>query len=74
MASGWGDVLHYPEFLRNMEGIGTYQDKVYNKLRQEGNLNNEMVQMSISESILEIKRALEDVGKLFKTRRGRRLN
>ena len=26
VASGWGDVLHYPEFVKHMEEIGNYND------------------------------------------------
>ena len=28
MTSGWGGVLHYPEFVKHMDEIGTYQDDV----------------------------------------------
>ena len=26
MTAGWGDVLHYPEFVKNMEKIGNYNN------------------------------------------------
>ena len=28
MTSGWGDVLHYPEFVKHMEEIGNYEDSI----------------------------------------------
>ena len=28
MTSGWRGILHYPEFVKHMEEIGTYQDDV----------------------------------------------
>ena len=28
LTSGWGDVLHYPEFVKHMEEIGNYEDSI----------------------------------------------
>ena len=59
VASGWGDVLHYPEFVKHMEEIGNYNDHL--DPDQEDRRYN-TGKMSLFSSIIELRRALDDAG------------
>ena len=53
--AGWGDVIHYPEFISRMEAIGTMKGNRPNSIPNEE-------KRSLSDSILELRRALDNAG------------
>ena len=59
VASGWGDVLHYPEFVKHMEEIGNYNDDLDTD-QEDRRYNNG--KRSLFSSIIELRRALDDAG------------
>ena len=59
VASGWGDVLHYPEFVKHMEEIGNYNDDLDTD-QEDRRYNNG--KRSLFSSIIELRRSLDDAG------------
>ena len=59
VASGWGDVLHYPEFVKHMEEIGNYNHDLDTD-QEDRRYNNG--KRSLFSSIIELRRALDDAG------------
>ena len=59
VASGWGDVLHYPEFVKHMEEIGNYNDDL-DTGPEDRRYNNG--KRSLFSSIIELRKALDDAG------------
>ena len=56
--SGWGDVLHYPEFVKHMEEIGKYnEDLDHGQADKRYNLENKK---SLLQQINLLRKALED--------------
>ena len=59
VVSGWGDVLHYPEFVKHMEEIGNYNGDLDSD-QEDRRYNNG--KRSLFSSIIELRRALDDAG------------
>eukprot|EP00090_Calanus_glacialis_P013377 TRINITY_DN22012_c0_g1_i1.p1 TRINITY_DN22012_c0_g1~~TRINITY_DN22012_c0_g1_i1.p1 ORF type:complete len:126 (+),score=33.44 TRINITY_DN22012_c0_g1_i1:3-380(+) len=59
VASGWGDVLHYPEFVKHMEEIGNYNHDLDTD-QEDRRYNNG--KRSLFSSIIELRRSLDDAG------------
>ena len=62
MTSGWGDVLHYPEFVKHMGEIGNYGDSI-----EQGQEDNRFKVPNNKKAFVDLVR--EAVDKLMSLRR-----